>query len=445
MADGFDWKKLIELAGPVVGGLVAKGSPGQTGFQSGWMQGQQIARQEKERKRLEAERAGKAGSDYLLKIGTAAQGFEDPVQFQEFLRIADMAGVKAGYVQPGELSQAITFPESKTAAKRLQELTDQLDALEKGGYNLDDLAESGAAVSLSDGTQVPIDTALELSQRRPMVGGKPVPKPKKQDTGAGSDYGRSLARFAKDKGKSVADLTFAEEQEFMRQRGEASRAAQDPEIAGLNKTLKELQVDTARGRQAGSSESAELTNEIKRMQIEAAKGKQADVQRADNQKRASALRSADDMTAVIDDLLAPEAPGRPPQLTPGAQAIVGVRMPFGSSVPGSEAANAKAALDRLVGTQVIDLMREMKEQSRTGATGFGQLSERELALLMGATTKLTNRNMSEAAFAEELKRIRDKVNLIYEDQAGAGSPAAAPGAGKPTHRFNPATGKVEPI
>ena len=96
-------------------------------------------------------------------------------------------------------------------------------------------------------------------------------------------------------------------------------------------------------------------------------------------------------------------------------------MPFAAKVPGSKAADADAALNRLTGQLVVELMQEMKAQSRTGATGFGALSERELSLLQGAATKLANRNMSEAAFAAELKRIRDKVRLVYQDKGAAPS------------------------
>ena len=161
----------------------------------------------------------------------------------------------------------------------------------------------------------------------------------------------------------------------------------------MNRTLKELQVLEAEQR------------------LRAERDKADSAQRADTEKRTAAVQLADDMTSVIDELLDPVTG----QLTPGAQAIVGMRIPFASMVPESKAADAKAALDRLTGTLVIDLMREMKEQSRTGATGFGALSERELATLQQAASKLSNRNMSEQAFAAELQRIRDKARLVYND------------------------------
>jgi len=208
----------------------------------------------------------------------------------------------------------------------------------------------------------------------------------------------------------------------------------------MNKTLKELQVEAAQKRLTGDPEISGLNKSLKELQVAAAQDKldvsqqkQAEGAKADSLKRSNAVRMADDLTSVVDELLDPETG----KLTPGASAIVGWRVPYQAELrPESPAADAKAALDRLTGSLVIDLMNEMKSQSRTGATGFGQLSERELAVLQAAATKLTNRNMSEAAFATELKRIRDKVRLVYQ-----GQPQAGAGASQKIGRF---TVEVEP-
>ena len=439
MPEKFDWMRLIEMAAPVVGGLVAKGAPAQTGFQQGWMQGQQMARQEKERRRLEGQRTSSAGSEYLLEVGMHAQEIEDPAQFEDFLRLADVAGVRAGYILPGDLKRTIRFSPTKLDARKLKELTDQLGKLESGGYNLDELSESGATLQLSDGAQVPITAALEIARQRPTIGGVPVPKPKKQDT-ASTDYGRFLSKFAKDKGKSVDQLTTTDELDAKRVYASAGNALPDPDMAAMNKTLKELQVEAAQKRLTGDPEISGLNKSLKELQVAAAQDKldvsqqkQAEGAKADSLKRSNAVRMADDLTSVVDELLDPETG----KLTPGASAIVGWRVPYQAELrPESPAADAKAALDRLTGSLVIDLMNEMKSQSRTGATGFGQLSERELAVLQAAATKLTNRNMSEAAFATELKRIRDKVRLVYQ-----GQPQAGAGASQKIGRF---TVEVEP-
>jgi hypothetical protein len=57
---------------------------------------------------------------------------------------------------------------------------------------------------------------------------------------------------------------------------------------------------------------------------------------------------------------------------------------------------------------VMDVLSEMKSQSRTGATGFGALNEKELALIMDAASKLDTR-LDEATAAKYLNEM--KVNL----------------------------------
>jgi len=56
--------------------------------------------------------------------------------------------------------------------------------------------------------------------------------------------------------------------------------------------------------------------------------------------------------------------------------------------PGTPYYNWKTNLDKLLATKIVDLMATMKNASKTGATGFGQLSEKELAVLQGASTAL---------------------------------------------------------
>jgi hypothetical protein len=61
--------------------------------------------------------------------------------------------------------------------------------------------------------------------------------------------------------------------------------------------------------------------------------------------------------------------------------------------------NWRANYEKLISKNVLDTLRQMKSDSKTGASGFGQLSEKELAVLMNASTVL-KRNMSE----EDAKR-----------------------------------------
>jgi hypothetical protein len=209
-----DWRALIKMAAPVVGGLASDG-PAQTGFQEGFMRGQMLAKQERERKQQLEQKQSAVGADYLLDVTSKAQQFDDPLQFAQFVDVAEEAGSRAGYIKPGDIKNRISFPESKTAAKRLKELTDQLAGLEKAGYNLDDLMQSGAVIRLGDKTEVPISAAMDLARKRPMdATGAAIPAPKKADAAASTDYGRALSRYAKGLGKTVDGLSFEDEQSF---------------------------------------------------------------------------------------------------------------------------------------------------------------------------------------------------------------------------------------
>ena len=92
------------------------------------------------------------------------------------------------------------------------------------------------------------------------------------------------------------------------------------------------------------------------------------------------------MLSALDDLITEDG-----KLTPGAKALFGEMTPvFARNLsvrPDSVAANA--SLRQIVGQQVVDLIREMKGQSQTGATGFGQLNRADLDIILAASTRLT--------------------------------------------------------
>jgi len=79
------------------------------------------------------------------------------------------------------------------------------------------------------------------------------------------------------------------------------------------------------------------------------------------------------------------------------------------SIPGSERANWEANVNKLLAGKVIKVMTDMKEASKTGATGFGQLSEKELKVLQQASTAL-KRNLSPKNAQKYLDEIKRAIN-----------------------------------
>jgi hypothetical protein len=86
-------------------------------------------------------------------------------------------------------------------------------------------------------------------------------------------------------------------------------------------------------------------------------------------------------------------------------------------VPGTKEYDAQAAVDRLRARLVTDLMAELKAQSRTGATGFGSLNLQELKIIQDSAAKL-NPDQTEQAFEAELKKVRDRLELIMREPDG---------------------------
>lgn len=106
-------------------------------------------------------------------------------------------------------------------------------------------------------------------------------------------------------------------------------------------------------------------------------------------------------------------------------AIGGSRAFMLHKVPGSDALTADSAINTLKSKLMVALIGEMKAQSRTGATGFGAMSIKELGILENAIGEL-NPESDEENFANELNTIRDKLKLIMQPGEGEGNQTVTP-------------------
>lgn len=237
---GPDYGALLKMLPAVVGGLGGS-SPAQAAFQESFLRGQQLAQQERDQKQREDEAKQAQRATYLMGIAQHAQNFEDPVALNQFLSIAENAGGPAFGIKPGELKGQITVAPSKIAAKRLQELNDQLSQYESNGYNLDQIAQSGAMVELKDGSQLPIANALDLTRKRPLAqGGSPIAKPQKADLTASTEEERFVQKWAKDRNKTFTALTADEELQARKAFRESGRADQRVAPGGVDAQFNDL-------------------------------------------------------------------------------------------------------------------------------------------------------------------------------------------------------------
>jgi len=103
---------------------------------------------------------------------------------------------------------------------------------------------------------------------------------------------------------------------------------------------------------------------------------------------------------------------------------IGGRTPSWVSPLDTKKVEWEANFNNLTGKKIVSLMNEMKSQSRTGATGFGQLNKAELKVIsdasmvlkkeMDETTALKYLNKMEVAFNKIISREQDG----YEFESG---------------------------
>jgi hypothetical protein len=436
-----DWRKLLELA-PLAVAAAKPGDPRSGALMQGYLQSMQA---------LEAQRRQRAGEDRQRAVQDAQMAnlqadnaradeqiglqrinaFRTAAmnQYGDAVTEPDLTSLAQVYRVPEAATMGVLPPLSTRKKKRAQDIYDRA----KQTYGEEAL--SGDSITIQTGPDLFGDvkpSQLRAMFTEPALTAQGVPAaPYVKSATAGTETERAAQLREKIRGARAAGDADAAAKwqgqyddllQAKRELGRADDKPADPAMADLNRQLADLRVQS------------------EKQAVAAGQAKQDEATAATRAKRSTATGLADDTTTVIDELLDTSDP-RNPRLKPGAQAIFGLRMPFAGSVPGSQAADAKAALERLTSQLVIGLMSEMKSQSRTGATGFGALSEKELAVLQNAATKLSNQNMSERSAARELLRLRDKIQLIYQQTPAA---VATPTGGGGTRTVGRFTVQVEP-
>lgn len=238
------WRAILQMMAPVVGGLAMGGGPKQTGFLNGYNEGQQAVQEDKAKKEADSQKRAQIVSGYVQDIAQKADQIADPATFDHFVSVADMTAAKAGFTKPGEIKSQLVFNSNNLAKKQLKELTDQIDGFNKAGYSLDDLASSGATLQLSDGTHVPIKTAMDITRARPVnATGQPIAKP---DKTAGTAEERYLQKWAKEQGLKVEDLTAGQELDARKAYAGAGRSDTPPAGSDFNQFLKRWAKDNGK-------------------------------------------------------------------------------------------------------------------------------------------------------------------------------------------------------
>lgn len=150
-------------------------------------------------------------------------------------------------------------------------------------------------------------------------------------------------------------------------------------------------------------------------------GKSGNANQASDNLKQKAQETLDALNEIMDEK---------GNLTGPAQSAVGKSRMLGLQyIPGTDALAGDAAINRLKSLLIVDLIGEMKAQSKTGATGFGQLNMKELGVLENAASKL-NAKLDEPTFLAEVKRIKERLQKILMD--GTPTDKGANNGGKKT-------------
>lgn len=96
----------------------------------------------------------------------------------------------------------------------------------------------------------------------------------------------------------------------------------------------------------------------------------------------------------------------PGRLLPGT-ATSGIEGALGAIIPGSVAYNLNASLDRIRSSGALMTLNEAKSQSKTGATGFGALSEKELKVIMD--------NIANLSVGQDNAQLLRNINDVERD------------------------------
>ena len=230
------------------------------------------------------------------------------------------------------------------------------------------------------------------------------------------------------------------------------RAQQDAAAAERTQSAQASAAERAQSAQASAMERAQLQGGIQRdiaegrnqtaqliagmqqagrAERDAEKRETAEKQRTQSQSLALQAidRDLDRLTALGQfDKTSGQFQGLRPDVAPLFGLSTGRVTKF---IPGTAGAASNAALNQITSDAVVNTILEMKAQSKTGATGFGQLNLKELDIIQSAATKVKDRNIPPETAAAELKDMIQRLRQIRNTTASGGAtPAPNQGGGE---------------
>lgn len=161
------------------------------------------------------------------------------------------------------------------------------------------------------------------------------------------------------------------------------------------------------------------------------------------EEKKTAIQKLSDTESSLDTAL--NAADKALKLAPGSFAGASSQALL-SSIPWTDAKSLNNLVSTLQSEKVMGTLEQLKSQSRTGATGFGSLTEKELTLLMNRITsldptdKMFKTNLT--TVMEEWKKVQQKVRNSRRELQGGTPVSNAEDLIKRTIEFNKSKGNM---
>jgi hypothetical protein len=182
-----------------------------------------------------------------------------------------------------------------------------------------------------------------------------------------------------------------------------AETASREKIANTNNTNK-IALDKQKADEKAAADAKKVSDKLA---ADTAKG---------NQRKEVANKMTQDALDAINDIIDEKG-----NLKDTVGSAVGMsRMNPLNMIPGSQAQTANSTLDNFSGKVLLNLLNEVKSQSASGATGFGNMSNKDLDTLKQAASRL-NKSMPKEDYAKEVVRLRDLMKTALSKKTSDGT------------------------
>lgn len=155
----------------------------------------------------------------------------------------------------------------------------------------------------------------------------------------------------------------------------------------------------------GQTEPLNMSGPLVNKETPGAIQKRADAKVAAANANKAYLDKTSDSLTLIKDLMDDND-----NLTPEGARATGVSS-VGNYIPFTQGYSGSTKINKLRSEQVLNLIGQLKAQSKTGATGMGNMSNKDLGVIEKAAT-LLNTSLPEEEFRKQLKIVKDELKDI---------------------------------